>query len=109
MPSDSGAVHGAARLMPLTAADLHRLFTPSYQERKWAPTIARTAASQVHALARPTAPGRGQVLDDLTQMLLRLARRVEWKSEQTLSEWYVSKRGHIDSRTKEGLRIRAEP
>jgi TnpA family transposase len=40
---------------------------------------------------------RGQVLDDLTQMLLRLARRVEWKSEQTLSEWYVSKRGHTDS------------
>ena len=35
---------------PLTAADLHRLFTPSYKERKWAPTIARTVASQVAPL-----------------------------------------------------------
>jgi hypothetical protein len=54
MPSDSGAT----RLMypelpePLTPADLHRLFTPGYQERKWAPTIARTAASQVALLVQ---------------------------------------------------------
>ncbi len=40
---------------------------------------------------------RGQVLDELTQMLLRLTRKVEWKSEQRLAEWYQSRRNKTDS------------
>jgi len=40
---------------------------------------------------------RGQVLDELTQMLLRLTRKVEWKSEQRLSEWYQSRRIKTDT------------
>lgn len=31
---------------------------------------------------------RGQMLDDLTQMLLKLVRKIEWKSEQQYDEWY---------------------
>lgn len=40
---------------------------------------------------------RGQVLDDLTQMLLRLARKVEWKSEQRLENWYKDRHAETDS------------
>jgi TnpA family transposase len=40
---------------------------------------------------------RGQVLDDLTEMLLRLVRKVEWKSEQRLEEWYESQHASTDS------------
>jgi Domain of unknown function (DUF4158) len=40
---------------------------------------------------------RGQVLDDLTQMLLRLVRKVEWKSEQRLEQWYADRQAETDS------------
>jgi hypothetical protein len=40
---------------------------------------------------------RGQVLDDLTQMLLRLVRKVEWKSEQRLEHWYADRQAETDS------------
>jgi TnpA family transposase len=40
---------------------------------------------------------RGQVLDSLTQMLLRLARKVEWKSELRLTEWYQTRRIKTDA------------
>ncbi len=40
---------------------------------------------------------RGQVLDDLTQMLLRLVRKVEWKSEQRLGQWYADRHAETDS------------
>ncbi|HAL38986.1 MAG TPA: Tn3 family transposase [Polaromonas sp.] len=40
---------------------------------------------------------RGQVLDGLTQMLLRLARKVEWKSELRLTEWYQTRRNKTDT------------
>jgi hypothetical protein len=36
----------------LTPADLHRLFSPSYEERRWVPTIARTPSSQVALLVQ---------------------------------------------------------
>jgi TnpA family transposase len=39
---------------------------------------------------------RAQVLDDLTQMLLRLVRKVEWKSNQRLAEWYQTRRSKTD-------------
>jgi Domain of unknown function (DUF4158) len=58
MGTDTGEAHGAARLMypdlpePLTPADLHRLFTPNYAERQWAPTVARTPSSQAALLVQ---------------------------------------------------------
>ena len=39
---------------------------------------------------------RGQVLDDLTQMLLRLVRKIEWKSDQRLAQWYQTRRSKTD-------------
>jgi hypothetical protein len=36
----------------LTPTDLHRLFSPNYEERRWAPTIARTPSSQVALLVQ---------------------------------------------------------
>jgi hypothetical protein len=58
MKSDAGTVPGSSRLIypelpdPLTPADLHRLFSPSYDERAWVPTIARTRYSQVALLVQ---------------------------------------------------------
>jgi TnpA family transposase len=58
MISNAGAAQRAARVIypelpdPLTPDDLHRLFSPSYDERKWAPTVARTPASQVALLVQ---------------------------------------------------------
>ena len=40
---------------------------------------------------------RAHALDDLTQMLLRLARKIEWKSEQRLAEWYQSRHNKTDT------------
>ena len=40
---------------------------------------------------------RGQVLDELTQMLLRLTRKIECKSEQRLAEWYQIRRNKTDA------------
>jgi hypothetical protein len=40
---------------------------------------------------------RGQVLDDLTQMLLKLVRKIECKSEQQFDEWYQGRRATTDS------------
>jgi hypothetical protein len=37
---------------PLTPGDLQQLFSPSFDERQWAPTVARTAASQVALLVQ---------------------------------------------------------
>lgn len=35
---------------PLTPGDLQELFNPSFEERKWAPSIARTPETQVALL-----------------------------------------------------------
>ena len=40
---------------------------------------------------------RGQVLDGLTQMLLRISRKIEWKSEQRLTEWYQKRHNKTDA------------
>ena len=37
---------------PLTAGDLQRLFSPSFDERQWAPTVVRATASQLALLVR---------------------------------------------------------
>ena len=36
----------------LTPGDVQRLFSPSFEERQWAPTVARTPASQVTLLVQ---------------------------------------------------------
>jgi len=41
---------------------------------------------------------RGQVLDDLTQMLLKLVRKIESKSADRLQEWHVARHHQTDSR-----------
>lgn len=40
---------------------------------------------------------RGQVLDDLTQMLLKFSRKIEWKSEQRLTQWYQKRHHKTDA------------
>jgi TnpA family transposase len=40
---------------------------------------------------------RGQVLDDLTLMLLKFSRKIEWKSEQRLTDWYQKRHNKTDS------------
>jgi hypothetical protein len=35
---------------PLTSGDLQELFNPSFDERKWAPSVARTLETQVALL-----------------------------------------------------------
>ena len=58
MISNAAAVRGTARVIypelpnPLTPEDVHRLFSPSLDERKWATTVARTPASQVRLLVQ---------------------------------------------------------
>ena len=37
---------------PLTPGDLQQLFSPSFDERQWAPTVARTTESQVALLVQ---------------------------------------------------------
>src|SRR5665647_3597422 len=37
---------------PLTPSDLQQLFSPSFDERKWAPTVTRTVESQVALLVQ---------------------------------------------------------
>ena len=58
MSIDLGAQRTTTRLLypklaqRLTAADLHRIFGPTYKERQWAPTIARSPSSQVALLVQ---------------------------------------------------------
>ena len=58
MIPNAGAAQRTARVIypelpdPLSPDDMHRLFTPSFDERKWAPTVARTLTSQVALLVQ---------------------------------------------------------
>src|ERR1700678_4275786 len=58
MIPNAGAAQRAARVIypelpdPLTPDDLHRLFSPSFEDRNWAPTVARTPTSQVGLLVQ---------------------------------------------------------
>lgn len=47
MPSTAARVNYPELPDPLTPGDVQRLFSPSYSERGWAPTIARRPESQV--------------------------------------------------------------
>ena len=56
MTDETGVSVTGSRLLypelpvPLTPAALQRLFTPGYEDRQWARTLARTGHSQVDAL-----------------------------------------------------------
>jgi Domain of unknown function (DUF4158) len=58
MTAITGATQRTTRVIypelpdPLTPDDVRRLFTPSFDERSWAPTIARTLTSQVALLVQ---------------------------------------------------------
>jgi hypothetical protein len=58
MLSNAAAAQGTARVIypelpdPLTSEDLHRLFSPSCDDRTWAPTVGRTPPSQVGLLVQ---------------------------------------------------------
>jgi TnpA family transposase len=79
--ADSKVLQWANEAMRLNALELREYVTPRRQ-------------TLLLALIRHA---RGQVLDDLTQMLLRLARKVEWKSQQRLEQWYAERHAETDS------------
>ena len=63
-----------------------------------APELRRYVKPRRHALLLAVIrQARGQVLDDLTQMLLKLVGKVESKSADRLEEWYVTRHHQTDS------------
>ncbi len=59
--------------------------------------VARRRLTLLLAIIRHA---RGQILDDMTTMLLKLARRIEHKSEERLAEWYAGRRARTDALIK---------
>src|SRR5450759_2001293 len=94
MISNAGAAQRTARVIypelpdPLTPDDLHRLFSPSFDERKWAPTVARTPLSQVALLVQLKifqTIGRFQRAADIPPVAIEyVARRMGMGSGSTL-------------------------
>jgi hypothetical protein len=73
---------------------------------QWANEARRLKAGELREYIRPRRhalllavirQARGQVLDDLTQMLLKLVRKIESKSEDRLQEWYVAHHHQTDT------------
>jgi TnpA family transposase len=73
---------------------------------QWANEARRLKAPELREYVRPRRQtlllalirhARGQVLDDLTQMLLRITRKVEWRSEQRLEEFFTQRRAETDT------------
>lgn len=79
--ADSKVLQWANEARRLKAPELRRYVTPRRQTLLLA--VIRHA--------------RGQLLDDLTQMLLRLVCKIECKSEQHLVEWYEDRQNQTDS------------
>jgi len=90
LPDPTAALHPIADAKILQwANEARRLKAPELREY-----IAPRREALLLALLRQA---RGQVLDDLTQMLLKLVRKIEWKSEQRYDEWYQGRRATTDS------------
>jgi Domain of unknown function (DUF4158) len=67
-------------------------------KRLKAPELREYIEPRRHALLLAVIhQARGQVLDDLTLILLKLARKIERKSEQQFDEWYASRRNQTDA------------
>ena len=73
---------------PLTPGDLQQLFSPSFDERQWAPTVARTAVSQVALLVQLKifqTIGRFRRAADVPPAVIEhVARRLSVESGSTL-------------------------
>ena len=69
---------------PLTPSDLQQLFSPSFDERQWAPTVARTVESQVALLVQLKifqTIGRFRPSTDIPPAVIQhMARRMGMKS-----------------------------
>jgi hypothetical protein len=73
---------------------------------QWANEAKRLKAGELREYVRPRRyalllavirQARGQTLDDLTQMLLKLVRKIESKSADRLQEWVVARHHQTDS------------
>lgn len=73
---------------------------------QWANEAKRLKAGELREYIKPRRyalllavirQARGQVLDDLTQMLLKLVRKIESKSADRLQEWYAARHHQTDS------------
>jgi hypothetical protein len=85
-----------AALQPI--ADAKVLQWANEARRLKAPELREYTALRREALLLAVLrQAQGQVLDDLTQMLLKLVRKIEWKSEQQYDEWYQGRRATTDS------------
>jgi hypothetical protein len=90
LPDPTAALHGVVDAKVLQwANEARRLKAPELREY-----IAARRQTLLLAVIRQA---RGQVLDDLTRMLLRLVRKIEWKSEQRLERWYADRRDETES------------
>jgi TnpA family transposase len=90
LPDSTSALQGIADAKVLQwANEARRLKAPELREY----IIPRRQALLLAVLRH----ARGQVLDDLTQMLLKLVRKIEWKSEQQYDAWYQGRRATTDS------------
>ena len=77
---------------PLTSSDLQQLFSPSFDERQWAPTVVRTAASQVALLVQLKifqTIGRFRFPTEIPAAVEHVARRmgVEFEFSQIWLKW----------------------
>ena len=74
---------------PLTPGDLQELFNPSFEERKWAPSIARTPETQVALLVHLKifqTIGRFMPAADVPLAAVQyVARKLAIESEATLT------------------------
>ncbi len=73
---------------------------------QWANEAKRLKAAELREYVAPRRvalllstirAARGLVLDDMTNMLLKFARRIEWKSEHRLEAWYANRRAQTDT------------
>jgi hypothetical protein len=88
--------HPTSALEPI--ADAKVLLWANEARRLKAPQLREYIAPRRHALLLAVLrQARGQLLDEHTQMLLKLVRKIEWKSEQQLDEWYQGRRATTDS------------
>ena len=90
LPNPATALHSVADSKVLQWANEAR--------RLKAPELRRYVRPRRHALLLAVIRhARGQILDDLTQMLLRLVRQIETRSEQRLADWYADRQHQTDS------------
>lgn len=93
--------------LPDPAVGLH--FVADSEVLQWANEARRLKAPELREYIVPRRQtlllalirhARGQVLDDITQMLLRRVRKIEWKSERRLEERHVDRHNQTDSLTR---------